>query len=112
MLKKFVISVCLPLPLLMILGGALIWYEAFAERSATQRANTLCFIKPGVPTVGIREQAISMGVDERDAQWVSDTTDEQHLIAIFPGFLPFSRHICTVTAKGGHVIKTEVTYLD
>jgi hypothetical protein len=113
MLKKLVIGLCQTFLLLVIVGGVLIGYAAFAERSATRRADSLCsIIKRGALTAGIREQAISLGAEERGARWVTDPHGEERLVAIFPGFTPISRHICNVTAKDGHVTQTEVTYLD
>lgn len=63
-------------------------------------------------TAGIREQAISLGAEERRTNWVTNAEGEATLAAIFTGFTPISRYICNVTAKGGRVIRSEITYLD
>ena len=113
MLKKFAVSLCKTLLILIVGCGSLATYAAFAEKAAERSAASFCrVVKKGALTGRIREQAISLGAEERRTIWVTNTQGEAQLAAIFTGFTPISRYICNVTAKRGRVIRSEITYLD
>jgi hypothetical protein len=112
MLKKLWTGCWHALLALVLVIGLLLGYAAFAERSASRKADDFCqAVLPGSTTSRLLDSATAHGADTRQTRWYT-AQGQDHLPVTFTGFTPLSRHICFVTAAQGRVVSGRLVYLD
>jgi hypothetical protein len=110
LLKRATVQIVTSLVLLLV---ATIGYAFFAEAKAERKARDFCrSIAGGQSTKGLLERGLEAGGNVRMTRWMKSQGADDWLPVTFSGFMPLSRHICSIEAKDEKVVRGNYLYLD
>ena len=88
-------------------------YCSYSERRAEKQAQQFCeSIKEGDATDNLLQRALASGADSQVTVWNKGEGRADWLPVTFVGPPPFSRHLCSVYASDGKILRAQIRHID